>query len=113
MPRPAPAALLLLLALTGALTDAATMIVSFPRPDVVDQRVLALGLFQQANDEDSEPTGSVNIDCAYGFPSGHVAATTAFLIGLAVLFRWRWAWKAMLIWIPPMALSRMYLGRHF
>ena len=109
----AAAGLLLLIALTAALTQATKIIVSSPRPDVVDARVVNLGVFQQASDEDSEPAGVVNFSETFGFPSGHVAATTAFLMGLALLFRWRWAWTAMLIWIPLMALSRVYLGRHF
>ena len=29
------------------------------------------------------------------------------------LFQWTWVWRAMVVWIPAMALSRMYLGRHF
>ncbi len=109
----AGAGLLLLIALTAALNDTAKIVVSLPRPDAVDARVQSLALFQQANDEDSEPRGSADPVETFGFPSGHVAATTAFLIGLALLFRWRWAWRAMLIWVPLMAISRMYLGRHF
>lgn len=50
---------------------------------------------------------------SYGFPSGHVSSTTAAWGGLWLLFR-----KPVLQWIAPalvllMALSRMYLGRHF
>ena len=109
----AGAGLLLLIALTAALTQATKIIVSSPRPDAVDARVLNLGLLEQATAEDSEPPGVVDFSETFGFPSGHVATTTAFLMGLAWLFRWRWAWAAMLIWIPLMALSRVYLGRHF
>jgi uncharacterized membrane protein len=42
-----------------------------------------------------------------------VAASTAFLFGLMYLFQWTWTWRLMMLWIPAMALSRMYLGRHF
>ena len=72
-----------------------------------------LGLFQRANEEDTEPGGIIDSAEIFGFPSGHVATTTAFLLGLAWLFRWRWAWVATIVWIPLMALSRIYLGRHF
>jgi len=48
-----------------------------------------------------------------GFPSGHVAASAAFFLGLALLFDWRWAWIAGTAWVAAMAFSRMYLGRHF
>jgi membrane-associated phospholipid phosphatase len=109
----AGASLLLLIALTAALTQATKIIVSFPRPDVVDARVQSLGLFQQTRDDDSEPDGIVDFSDTFGFPSGHVATTTAFLMGVTWLFRWRWAGMAMLVWIPLMALSRVYLGRHF
>ena len=109
----AGAGLLLLLALTGALTDAAKVIVSLPRPDAVDSRVRAMGLFPQAINEDSGPEAAIDDGAAYGFPSGHLAMSTAFFLGLARLFGWRWAWVAMLGWLPLMALSRMYLGRHF
>jgi len=110
----AGAGLLLLMALTGALSDAAKMVVSFPRPDAVDTRVRSLELLQLDSNKDSEsPAGGAGAVDTFGFPSGHVAATTGFLIGLALLFRWRWAWRAMLICVPLMGLSRMYLGRHF
>ena len=59
------------------------------------------------------PLPSVDADDGYGFPSGHVAASTAFLFGLMYLFQWPWVWRVMVLWIPAMALSRMYLGRHF
>ena len=59
------------------------------------------------------PLPSVDADDGYGFPSGHVAASTAFLFGLMYLFQWTWVWRALVVWIPAMALSRMYLGRHF
>ena len=108
----AGAGLLLLIALTTTLTQATKVVVSFPRPDAVDTRVVSLGLFQPATGEDSEPA-IFSVSETFGFPSGHVATTTAFLMGLAWLFRWRWAWTAMLVWLPLMALSRIYLGRHF
>jgi membrane-associated phospholipid phosphatase len=48
-----------------------------------------------------------------GFPSGHIAATTAFMLGLLILGGWRGAGLAALIVVPLMAASRLYLGRHF
>jgi hypothetical protein len=56
----AGAALLLLLALSAALSDAAKVVVSFPRPDAVDARVVALGMFEQTNEEDAEPAGAID-----------------------------------------------------
>jgi hypothetical protein len=51
---------------------------------------------------------------SYGFPSGHVSATTTFAVGLAMLLGWkRRGWAAVVTWIGLMALSRLYLGRHF
>lgn len=49
----------------------------------------------------------------YGFPSGHVASATAVSLGFAIFFRSRAALAFAIFWVPTMALSRMYLGRHF
>ena len=111
----AGAALLLLIALNGVLTDGAKAVVSSPRPDAVDSRVRTLSVVEVLGDSfgSDTPLPSVDADDGYGFPSGHVAASTAFLFGLMYLFQWTWAWRALVVWIPAMALSRMYLGRHF
>ena len=108
----AGAALLLLLALTGVFTDGAKAIVTFPRPDAVDDRVATLTMFRGSFAE-PRATRSIDVEDGYGFPSGHVAATTAFLFGLVFLFGWNCAWVGMAIWLPVMAVSRLYLGRHF
>jgi membrane-associated phospholipid phosphatase len=97
------AALLVLLALTAAMADATKAVVTLPRPSAVDEAVVTPGSFLPA----------VETADAYGFPSGHVAAAAAFLMGLALLLGWRRAWLAALIWVPLIALSRLYLGRHF
>jgi membrane-associated phospholipid phosphatase len=110
----AGAALLLLLALNGALTDGAKAIVASPRPDAVDtavqnlDAVFTLGGLLRGDSANR----SVDSDDGYGFPSGHVAVTTAFLFGAAHFFGWRWAWPLLAFLIPAMALSRLYLGRH-
>lgn len=49
----------------------------------------------------------------YGFPSGHVSAATAFLVCTGWFLRSRWVYAFTAAWVPLMALSRMYLGRHF
>ena len=96
----AGAALLLLLALTAMVTQSTKAVVSFPPPDVADPRIESITEFL----DDQE---------MHSFPSGHVAAATAFFFGLGYFFKWRTAWPAMLIWVPIIGLSRMYLGRHF
>lgn len=139
----AGASLLVLLVLTNVITNAAKAVVSYPRPDAVDQRITALApavfapaaitppVQVAASDRIANVTpylptaaqsaltrlvklpSSMDADDAYGFPSGHVATAVAFVCGLVFLFRWRGAWMAALLWVPLMSLSRMYLGRHF
>ena len=128
-------ALLALLALNCVVIDAAKAVVSFPRPDAVDSRVQAIALLAASNVEaaregtaaawpqrivgaiaktvSSQSAAPSVDDSAYGFPSGHVANAAVFLFGLVYFFGWRWPWIAMVIWVPLMALSRLYLGRHF
>jgi membrane-associated phospholipid phosphatase len=106
-------ALLVLIGLNGAFTDIAKAAVATPRPDWSSNDVRALSLFTErlrARDPDT-PT---EIEDTYGFPSGHVSATTAFFVGCALLFKWRrrgWLFAAAAV--GAMAISRMYLGRHF
>jgi membrane-associated phospholipid phosphatase len=109
------ASLLLLLALAGVFTDAAKSTAGLPRPTAVDSRVQSLTdiPFVPEGPDDTRTTPSVDDDDVFGFPSGHVAVTTAFLLGLTWLAGWRQAWKLALLVIPLMAVSRMYLGRHF
>jgi membrane-associated phospholipid phosphatase len=111
----AGAALLLLLALNGVLTDGAKAIVASPRPASVDSAVQNLDAVFTLGDSwrGGTPAQSVDSDDGYGFPSGHVAVTTAFFFGAAHFFGWRWMWPLLAFWIPAMALSRLYLGRHF
>lgn len=107
-------ALLVLIGLCGAFTDIAKAAAETPRPDwSVDGTVTALSLFgRELRERDADTPTQVEDD--YGFPSGHVSATTAFMVGLALLFKWRRrGWAFALGWIGLMALSRMYLGRHF
>ena len=82
-----------------------------PRPHAVDIRLLTLGTF-----ESRLPMMATNSTVPaddFGFPSGHVATTTAWTLGLAWSGRKAWKLAAAGIWIALMALSRMYLGRHF
>jgi membrane-associated phospholipid phosphatase len=107
-------ALLVVVGLSGALTDIAKTAAATPRPDMASNgAVQALSLYgkELRHREADTPT---EIEDSYGFPSGHVSATTAFAVGLAMLFRWkRRGWTLAVAWILAMAFSRMYLGRHF
>ena len=107
-------ALLVLLGLNGAVTDIAKTGAATPRPDMAGNgAVQALSLYgKELRQRDADtPT---QIEDSYGFPSGHVSATTAFAVGLAILFRWkRRGWILAVAWILAMAFSRVYLGRHF
>jgi membrane-associated phospholipid phosphatase len=104
--------LLVLLSLNGALTDMAKTAADLPRPDA-DTRVRALSLWaSELRQRDADtPT---EVEDSRGFPSGHVSTATAFAAGLAMLVGGRRRrWVLVVGWIAVMALSRMYLGRHF
>ena len=105
--------LLVLIALSGAFTDATKAAVATPRPDRVSSSVQALSLFAEDLRERDADTPTQTEE-SYGFPSGHVSATTAFAAGLAILLQCgARGWIAAVTWIVLMALSRLYLGRHF
>ena len=106
-------ALLVLIGLNGAFTDIAKTAAATPRPDWTSAEVRALSLY--AKDlRDREADTPTEMEDSYGFPSGHVSATTAFMVGLALLLKFkRRGWSLVVAWIALMALSRMYLGRHF
>ena len=106
-------ALLVLIALSGALTDATKATVAAPRPDWVSGNVRALSVFtEELRTRDADTPTEMEDD--YGFPSGHVSATTVFAVGLAILLHaGRRGWSLAIAWIVLMAVSRLYLGRHF
>lgn len=107
----AAVALLVLIALSGAFTDIAKAAASTPRPDA-DLRVQALSMFERFRARSADtPTETED---SSGFPSGHVSTTTTFAVGLAMLLKCRRrGWTLAVSWIAAMAISRMYLGRHF
>jgi membrane-associated phospholipid phosphatase len=113
--------------LAGLLAEGLKDGIAYPRPDEVDDRVArsfastpieirarggATGFWGRPQ---PAAIAAVRQRAAgnYGFPSGHVAAATAFLLGAAYFFRSRQALAAAGAWVPLMALSRLYLGRHF
>ena len=117
--------------LTGLVTEGAKEIVAFPRPDQVDDRLMrtaasrgaaivsrgsASGFWSlpapQAIEKVREQA-RVGDHGGFGFPSGHVSATTTLLVCGAWFLRFRWLYVFTAAWVPLMALSRMYLGRHF
>lgn len=117
--------------LTGIATEAAKEIVGFPRPDQVDDRLMrtyasgggaivprggASEFWALPADEVVERVREeikAHDHGGYGFPSGHVSAATAFLAGAAWFVRARWLFVVSAAFVFLMALSRMYLGRHF
>jgi membrane-associated phospholipid phosphatase len=113
--------------LCGLLTEAAKDAVAFPRPDEVDSRIRRFALSDPVPVASrgggvgfwalpsSEAIAAVRARGSgnYGFPSGHVSAATAFLLCSAAFFGRRRLLAAAAVWVPLMALSRLYLGRHF
>jgi membrane-associated phospholipid phosphatase len=112
---------------TGIFAETLKELFGMPRPTWVDSAVQnfesgkpntsvftgmgAKGFFGSLR---SEVVESYRLQGAsYGFPSGHVSGALATWGGLLLLFR-----RRSLYWILPivamvMAVSRMYLGRHF
>ena len=100
--------LILAIIFADAMTIGAKGAFASPRPHTVDARVRTLesGLPPMA-------TGTSVPADDFGFPSGHVATTAAWALGLAWSRRKPWQLGAAATWIALMALSRMYLGCHF
>lgn len=117
--------------LTGLVTEGAKEIVAYPRPDQVDDRLMRTSASRgEAIVSRGSASGFWSLPAleviekvreqartrdhgGYGFPSGHVSATTALLVCSAWFLRFQWLYVFTVAWVPLMALSRMYLGRHF
>lgn len=120
-------ALLILLALNGAVTETLKEGFGLPRPRHVeasvewpyaDEPVASFVDDGGAPDFWSLPTREAiettrQQDVNFGLPSGHVSSAVAFAVGLALFFRVGWAWFLAGAWIPLMMLSRMFMGAHF
>jgi membrane-associated phospholipid phosphatase len=103
--------LILAIVFADAMTVAAKGAFASPRPHAVDARVRTFGDFKSGLPLMATGT-SVPAD-DFGFPSGHVATTAAWALGLAWSRRKSWQLGVAAAWVVVMALSRMYLGRHF
>jgi membrane-associated phospholipid phosphatase len=120
-----------LLLWTALFTEVFKALIAFPRPDFVDSRVLNLedginnsspfngngedGFFKLPDREvlDAFRLQKVSLDSPFGFPSGHVALTTALWGGVSRVFNSRTVSRLAPGVVVLMAFSRMYLGRHF
>jgi membrane-associated phospholipid phosphatase len=102
--------LILAIVFANAMTIVAKGALASPRPHAVDTRVRTPAFESHLATMAARTAGPAE---NFGFPSGHVAATTAWALGLALFRRRPWQIGAAAIWIALMALSRMYLGRHF
>jgi membrane-associated phospholipid phosphatase len=103
--------LILAIVVADAMTIAAKGASASPRPHAVDARVRTFGALESGLAWMATRT-SVPAD-DFGFPSGHVATTAAWALGLAWSRRKSWHLGVAATWVALMALSRMYLGRHF
>lgn len=120
-----------LLIWTGLITEIVKTVIAFPRPDYVDNRVLNLeyGVKNTSPFNGSGPEGVIKLPdeevletfrlqeiltpSPFGFPSGHVAITTALWGGISTIFNSRKIKMMAPVMVLLVALSRMYLGRHF
>lgn len=113
---------------TAILNEAVKDLLSLPRPLHVDRQVQILGQ-PGSNPTQFERGGAVGFwqgpnpiivesyrslpGTSWGFPSGHTAVFTTLWGGLAVLFEPILIRVMLLPMVIVMALSRMYLGKHF
>lgn len=120
-----------LLLWTALFTETVKALIAFPRPDFVDSRVLNLeygientspfngngesGFFKLPDREILEAFRHHQAfpDSPFGFPSGHVALTTALWGGASRIFNNGTVSRLAPGVVLLMAFSRMYLGRHF
>jgi membrane-associated phospholipid phosphatase len=103
--------LILAIVFADAMTVAAKGAFASPRPHAIDARIRSFGAFESGLPPIAMDT-SVPAD-DFGFPSGHVATTAAWAMGLAWSRKKSWQLGMAATWVALMALSRMYLGRHF
>ncbi|MDQ1251198.1 MAG: hypothetical protein QG646_267 [Euryarchaeota archaeon] len=120
-----------LLIWTSLATEMLKLLVAFPRPDFVDNRVLNLeygvkntshfqgnghrGIFELP---DKQVLKAFRIQegltvSSFGFPSGHVSVTTALWGGSAAIIDSKKVRLFTPFIILIVAFSRIYLGRHF
>lgn len=123
--------LIQLLLWTGLIVEALKIVIAFPRPDFVDNRVLSLE-YGTKNTWLFSGNGSQGIFALpgkqvltafhlrdgftfspFGFPSGHAALTTALWGAIAIVFNSRTIKILTPFAIVIIAFSRVYLGRHF
>ncbi|MEM7104933.1 MAG: phosphatase PAP2 family protein [Bacteroidota bacterium] len=111
----------------GILTDGLKDGLMFPRPSDVDARVIEPGYerppllidgggaesFWSLPSPEAMEVSRNQTDWSYGLPSGHVGLAAAFFLGLAFFYRSKGVFTFAVFWVLLMALSRMYLGRHF
>ena len=113
--------------LCGLLTLGGKNGLKYPRPSDIDSRIVEPGSAEPVHLTDRgaatsffslipEPTLEkvrAQPEWSYGVPSGHVSLATTFFLGCALFFHSQIMLAFSLVWIPLMALSRMYLGLHF
>jgi len=129
-PRPVVAVALTVI-LSSLMAEGLKAGLALPRPSDVDSRVVALGPGASRRPAAAVDRGGAarfwslpaseaiagvraRPQANYGFPSGHVSAALAFVLATGFFFSGSWRCAvAGLPWPLLMALSRLYLGRHF
>jgi membrane-associated phospholipid phosphatase len=107
-------ALLLLVGLNSLATDMIKTAAAMPRPFVADRNVRILGWpAPETTARAGEAANAADSEAGYGFPSGHVSTSVTLAAGLAILVGGRRLRLTGAAWVALMALSRLYLGRHF
>lgn len=100
-------ALVVILLLLRRRPEAATFSVAAAAAVAILTQLIKAGILR------SRPENSVVLTDTGSYPSGHVSATTAFLVIVALLVGRAWAWLMAVLGTLTMMMSRTYLSAHW
>lgn len=122
-------ALMHLILFTGLISEILKIIIAYPRPVDVDSSLIKIGIENKQGSYGFNKMGAKGFfeslspevvsffrnlsGYGHGIPSGHVAVTTTIWGGFSIFSKKKVFYYLSAFMIVLMAVSRMYLGRHF